>query len=90
MCVCVCLCVCVCVCVCVSEERHKSTSIGLGLGYLVFCPVFHFLVLCPLAFCPLTFCPGFDFGLHRGNLRATTTISDIYAIPIAFYCQADN
>ena len=30
------------------------------------------------------------FGLHRGNLRATTTISDIYAIPIAFYCQADN
>ena len=29
-------------------------------------------------------------GLHRGNLRATTTISDIYAIPIGFYCQADN
>ena len=34
--------------------------IGYGLGYQAFCPVFHFLTFCSLAFWPLAFCPGFD------------------------------
>ena len=30
-------------------------GLGYGLGYQAFCPVFHFLT-----FCSLAFCPGFD------------------------------
>ena len=26
--------------------------LGYGLGYQAFCPVFHFLTFCSLAFCP--------------------------------------
>ena len=57
-------------CVCVSEERdikgplpvRVRLGLGYGLGYQAFCPVFHFLTFCSLA-----------FGLHRGNPRATTS-----------------
>ena len=34
-----------------------------GLGYQAFCPVFHFLT-----FCPLAFCPGFDL-LYTVEIR---------------------
>ena len=27
-------------------------GLGYGLGYQAFCPVFHFLTFCSLAFCP--------------------------------------
>ena len=29
-----------------------TVRVRLGLGYQVFCPLFHFLTLCSLAFCP--------------------------------------
>ena len=51
--------VCVCVCVCERVKRdikgplpvRVRLGLGYGLGYQAFCPVFHFLTFCPLAFC---------------------------------------
>ena len=34
-----------------TEEIEQPLGCGYGTGYLAFCPVFHFLAFCPLAFC---------------------------------------
>ena len=38
-------------------------GLGYGLGYQAFCPVFHFLT-----FCSLAFCPGFDL-VYTAEIR---------------------
>ena len=40
-----------------------KVRLGYGLGYQAFCPVFHFLT-----FCSLAFCPGFDL-VYTAEIR---------------------
>ena len=50
-------------------------GLGYGLGYQAFCPVFHFSDILPSSILSSGNLSGIRFGLHRGNPRATTSIS---------------
>ena len=56
-------------------------GLGYGLGYQAFCPVFHFL-----RFCSLAFCPGFDLA-YTAEIRGQPLVL-LYKMILSVCVQA--
>ena len=56
-------------------------GLGYGLGYQAFCPVFHFLT-----FCSLAFCPGFDL-VYTAEIRGQPLVL-LYKMILSVCVQA--
>ena len=65
--------------------RLGLLGLGYGLGYQAFCPVFHFLTFCSLAFCRLVFFPGFDL-VYTAEIRGQPLVLYNKMVQIVLKC----